>query len=200
MSMLSVCIGLSGCGESTGEKGNASVEDAEHGHGDGHEDHGPETLAEALTSLKGMRDTIRDAFGKNDPDAAHDPLHEIGHVLGSFEDLAAKEKVSDDQAAVIKAQVEILFDAFGAVDKTMHGQEGKSWNEVSKAVDEAMSALEAACSAQPAGNVPGTESAAAPGEPAASANPAGASPAGDTAVEKSQDGTEQDPALGNKSE
>ena len=56
-----------------------------HEHGEGH--HHPETLADALTELTELRDTIRDAFAADDTDKAHDPLHEVGHIIEVVQEL-----------------------------------------------------------------------------------------------------------------
>lgn len=146
----------SGCGESekTGLPDFSKTDMHDHDHEHGHE-HGPESLQDALKELTSLRDTMRDAFAANNQDAAHDPLHEVGHVLEAFPELARKEKVSAENQAAIESAVNTLMDAFGAVDKTMHGQEGSTYSEESEKIDAAMSALKTACT--PAAEAPATE-------------------------------------------
>lgn len=160
-----------------------------HEHGEGH--HHPETLADALTELTELRDTIRDAFAADDTDKAHDPLHEVGHIIEVVQELAEKEKLPEERLAIVKSSTEELFNAFGEVDKTMHGGEGSTYKDVSGKIDAAMVALKAAITgeapaepaAAPAGEAPAADAPAAPaGEaPAADAPaaPAGEAPAAD---------------------
>ena len=139
---FSLLVG-SGCTESstTVDTGNSG----EHAHSHDDHDHGPESIKDAMTELKTMRDTIRDAFAKNDPDGAHGPLHEVGHVLEAIPELAKKEKVSAENQAAIEKDVNSLMDAFGRVDKTMHGQEGSTYSEESATIDATLITLSQAC-------------------------------------------------------
>ena len=56
------------------------------------------------------------------------------------------------------------MDAFGNVDKTMHGQEGSTYAEESATIDTTLTALSAACAVDsaPAADVKGEETPAAP--------------------------------------
>lgn len=160
----------------------ASVAES-HEHGEGH--HHPETLVDALTELTELRDAIRDAFAKDDTDKAHDPLHEVGHIIEVVQELAEKEKLPEDRLAIVKSSTEELFKAFGDVDKTMHGGEGSTYKDVSEKIDAAMVALKAAitgeapaeAAAAPAGDAPAADTQAAPAGDAAPAAPAGDAPA-----------------------
>lgn len=157
-----------------------------HEHGEGH--HHPETLADAMTELTKLRDTIRDAFAADDTDKAHDPLHEVGHIIEVVQELAEKEKLPEDRVAIVKSSTEELFNAFGEVDKTMHGGEGSTYKDVSGKIDAAMVALKAAITGEapadagaPVGAAPADGSAApaadAPAAPAAPEAPADAAAA-----------------------
>lgn len=179
---LVLCLSVfvaSGCSESSNsDTASPAVEHAHNGH-----DHGPESLKDAVAELTSTRDAIRDAFAKNDQDAAHDPLHEVGHVLGAIPELAKKEKVSvKDQNAIEKA-VNDLMDAFGRVDKTMHGQEGSTYSEESATIDAAVEALSQAC---------GLSSAKV--ESAAEVTPAGDAPATETPATETPASVESTPA------
>lgn len=149
---------------------------AEHAH-DEHAHH-PETLTEAVTELTELRDTVRDAFAANDPDKAHDPLHEVGHILETVSDLAKEEKLSDEKLAIVKSSVETLMQSFGEIDKSMHGQEGASYKDVSTKIDDAIKALaelNAPASETPATETPATETPAT--ETPATEAPAAEAPA-----------------------
>lgn len=164
----------SGCSEAP-----PATEPAEHAH-DEHAHHHPETLAEAVAELSELRDTIRDAFAANDPDKAHDPLHEIGHALEAVSELAQEEKLPEDKLAVVTTSVESLMQSFGEIDKSMHGQEGASYKDVADKIEEALKALQqlnAPASDAPAADAPAANAPAADA-PAADA-PAADAPAAD---------------------
>jgi len=157
---------------------------ADHAH-DEHAHHHPETLSEAVTELTELRDTIRDAFAANDPDKAHDPLHEVGHILETVSDLAKEEKLSDEKLAIVKSSVDTLMQSFGEIDKSMHGQEGASYKDVSTKIDDAIKALtelDAPASETPAPDAPASET-PAPDAPKAEAPAAEAPPAEAPAAE-----------------
>lgn len=100
-----------------------------------------ETYPEAVAELEEMNQAIAAAFAANDPDAAHDPLHEVGHVLDELPSLAKKQALSDEALAAIGSAVEKLFNAFGKVDEKFHGGEGATYDEVKADIDAAMDVL-----------------------------------------------------------
>ena len=158
---FSLLVG-SGCSETAKTDPVTTSQNQGHDH-KGH-DHAPESLTDALAELTSLRNTIRDSFAKNDQDAAHGPLHEVGGILEAIPELAKKEKVSADNQAAIETAVNTLMDAFGNVDKTMHGQEGSTYSEESATIDTTLTALSAACAADsaPAADAKGEETPAAP--------------------------------------
>ncbi|MEQ9409127.1 MAG: hypothetical protein RIK87_15435 [Fuerstiella sp.] len=130
---------LAGCAEESTPKTPVLADAHDHEHGDHHH---PETFAEAFEEVTGMRNTIRESFQLQDPEAAHEPLHEVGHLLETMSEMAAKSDLSEDAKALIETNIDVLFDAFGAVDKKMHdGETGKDYSEVSDAVDAALTAI-----------------------------------------------------------
>ena len=80
-------------------------------------------------------------------------------------ELAKKEKVSADNQAAIETAVNSLMEAFGRVDKSMHGQEGSTYTEESATIDAALTTLIAA--SDPAATSPESGVAPASGEPSA---------------------------------
>ena len=149
-SALALTIFICGCQEPDGgvTAPLVMVEDHEgHDHGEaGH----PETLGEALHQLTELRDTVRDAFAKNDSEAAHGPLHDVGHLIDEVAELAEKAGLYEEANAAIVSNCEVLMDSFGAVDKKMHSEdEGSDYSEVSEQIDAALAAIMAA--AGPAG-------------------------------------------------
>ncbi|MFO0999370.1 MAG: hypothetical protein U0936_03460 [Planctomycetaceae bacterium] len=140
--LLSLMVLFAGCNDDVAQQdANAGGGHAEHDHAHGH-GHAPTTSAEGLTELTSLRNTIRDAFAANDMDKAHDPLHEVGDVLLAIPELAKTENVDSEKLASIQKAVDTLMDAFGRVDKTMHGQEGSTYAEESATIDAAVVELE----------------------------------------------------------
>lgn len=136
-------ISVAGCVDEAPPKSPvvASDHDHDHGHEHGGHDH-PESLAEAFSELTELRDTVKEAFANNDTEAAHGPLHDVGHLLEELGELAEAADLSDEAKKQIKTQVDTLFDSFGAVDKKMHDDEGgKDYSDVSDAIDNALKAI-----------------------------------------------------------
>ncbi|MEY2727880.1 MAG: hypothetical protein RLZZ458_3747 [Planctomycetota bacterium] len=146
----------------------------EHEHE--HEHAHAETLAEAITELDELHAAISKAFIAKTPDDAHDPLHDIGEVLNETVELAKAEKLPEDRLATVNTAVTALLDAYGELDKTMHGGEGKTWEEVSGPIDEAIKNLKAAAAGD-AAPAPAPEAAAPAEDKPADAAPAPASDA-----------------------
>ena len=138
--LLSFVTLLAGCTDDVAQR-DAGGGAAEHDHDHGHS-HAPTTSGEGLAELTSLRNTIRDAFAANDMDKAHDPLHEVGDVLMAIPELAKKENADSEKLASIQKAVDTLMDAFGRVDKTMHGQEGSTYSEESATIDAAVLELE----------------------------------------------------------
>jgi len=134
-----LCLGCGDTGQMTASQGNAS---ADHEDDHAHHEH-PKSLDEGLKELVALRDTVRDAFANNDTETAHGPLHDVGHLLEDITGLIEKSGLSDEAVAAAKQDIETLFDSFGAVDKTMHGQEGSTYSEVSAKIDAAIHSLQA---------------------------------------------------------
>jgi hypothetical protein len=130
-----------GCGSGTNnaERPPISIDELES---DGHVDHKhAETYPEAVEELAELNEAIATAFSANDSDAAHDPLHEVGHVLDEMTDLAKKQALSDEAVAEIGAAVVKLFDAFGKVDSLFHDGKGATYDEVKADIDSGMEVL-----------------------------------------------------------
>ena len=98
----------------------------------------PKTFSSVVSELVEMKNVIRDAFAANDPDKAHGPLHEVGHAIGELSGLAAKANLSADQMNSLKSACDTLMDAFGEIDKTFHGGEGKTYDEVASDIHTSM--------------------------------------------------------------
>ncbi len=145
-----------------------------------------------MAELSSLRNTIRDAFAANDMDLAHDPLHKVGAVLLAIRELAKKENADSEKQASIQKAVDTLMDAFGRVDKTMHGQEGSTYAEESATIDAAVLELESLISPSatskpdtatpeaPSTETPEAPSTETPATPSAESTPPAEAPAAAT--------------------
>jgi Spy/CpxP family protein refolding chaperone len=130
-----------GCAPAAPTAAPKSPTQASHGHdhgGHGHE--APKNFAEAVAAAKHMRDEIRDAFAKDDPNAAHDQLHEIGHLLEGLPTFAKSAGLDDAGVATVKEQAEKAFACFEKIDRAMHGK-GKPKYEEGAIIDAALDAI-----------------------------------------------------------
>jgi hypothetical protein len=123
--------------------------DREHGHDHDHEhEHSdrPKSLKAAITKLKSLRDQIGAAMDKNDPDAAHEPLHDVGKLLEAMPELAADTDLPESEWQEIKQEADRLFKAFGDVDSSFHKEDGDhqaAYKAVKSIIDEGVTKLEA---------------------------------------------------------
>lgn len=165
---VTATLTFAGCGKSdvNSERPPVSIDELESNSPSGHKH--AETYPEAVAELEEMNKTIASAFANNDVAAAHDPLHEVGHVLDGLPGLAKKQELGDEAVAAISAAVETLFNAFGKVDEQFHGGEGATYDEVKADVDSSMDVLRKYLPA-PEAAAPAPEAAAPTAENAAPA-------------------------------
>ena len=95
----------------------------------------------SVVKLDDMNQVIKSSMESGDLDKAHGPLHDVGHVLESLSKAAQTEKFSEADMATINAAKDDLFDAFGEIDKTFHGKEGATYDEVANKIGVAMNKL-----------------------------------------------------------
>ena len=151
--MLGSLLLIFGCAELPQSPAAHHDHDQKHDHapdkGPGDHEWHPETFAEAVEEVVRIDQAIRGAFAAKDDDGAHELLHEVGHLLEDVVVLAAKVKMNDEQRKSVRDAVDSLFELYGAVDAAMHGGEGKSYDEVSAQIDEALDKLKNAPAADP---------------------------------------------------
>jgi hypothetical protein len=107
---------------------------------DGH-DH-PETFTEAVSALRSHHDAIRDGFQSGSPEEAHDPLHEVGHVMEGMPKLAADAGMAASDLESLKSCLEQLFEAYGTVDDAMHTGQEPDYEAVAQQLEDNVSAIE----------------------------------------------------------
>ena len=121
--------------------------DTAAGEEDHHDDHHrPESLHVAVAELKHVRDEVKTAMESGSPDAAHEPLHEVGELLEMLPEVAADTDLPREKWEIAKAETNKLFDAFGVIDEAFHtagGDKQAAYSEVAASIDESIAALEA---------------------------------------------------------
>ncbi len=153
-SLTVIPLTMTGCKPtpSTEEKPANSDSHADHDehdhHGHDHGEHGdenhPGTYAEAVKQLEELHAAIRDAFAKSDKDAAHDPLHHVGHLLEDVAGLAEKASLSAEQLTAVKKAKEELFDGYTKIDGMFHGAKEVKYEDLAKDLDTALAVLQGA--------------------------------------------------------
>ena len=103
------------------------------------------TIGDVIGEVKKMVGLIGDGMSKGDQeglDAAHGPLHEIGHKLEALPALLDASDLADEAKTSAKGAVESLMDAFGKIDAKLHGAaDGADYADVKDSIDSALATL-----------------------------------------------------------
>ena len=137
---LLLCLLVIGCTDA----GDQSPAGADHGHGHDH-DHSAEShlpFDSLVTRICHHRDAIKAAFDEGNREEAHDPLHEIGHLIGQLPDSAAETDLAESDWNQVKQASDNLMSAFGKVDEIFHGnEEGLEYSDIQQEVEESIAVL-----------------------------------------------------------
>lgn len=141
---LLLILVISGCSnqdssQSQNNSRSGTTTEVHHDHDHGHIDQF--TFREIAEKLIDMDGQIRNGLASDDEHAAHEPLHEVGHVLENLSNLARNEGLSKDVVEAVEQAKEDLFTAFGNIDKTFHGEEGSTYDEESSVIQSALSVV-----------------------------------------------------------
>lgn len=132
--LCAATAGLVGCAPETAQDTVATDSHSdEHVH--------PETFSAALAMLTKQQEAIAEAFAAGDPEAAHEPLHEVGHTLELLPELAKEAGLDEEALAAVTTATGELFEAFGGLDEVLHGGEDLSYDDVKDKITTAMGAL-----------------------------------------------------------
>lgn len=100
-----------------------------------------QAFAQAVADVAELTRKIRTGFESDDVDAAHGPLHDVGDRLKDVSELAVDSGLSESDQKRAEDSVNAMFEAFADVDKTLHGQEGATWEEVADTIEQALAEL-----------------------------------------------------------
>ena len=101
------------------------------------------SFGQAVGQIEQLAQSIGQSMANGDTEAAHEPLHEIGHLLDELPHLAELEGLAETDQATIQAAADQLMDAYGAIDAGMHGEAGKSYDDVKGDIATALESLDA---------------------------------------------------------
>lgn len=126
-----------------GAAGGSGVVAHDHDHDHGHEH--PKSLLEGYQMLSDLHGRIQAAFENDDPDEAHDELHEVAHILD--DDIPVlidqADSLSDEHKRLLKGVISKLFEEFSKLDDVMHGGPEVDFPEVDSKIQEAMAEMKA---------------------------------------------------------
>ncbi|MEX2114942.1 MAG: hypothetical protein WD845_17245 [Pirellulales bacterium] len=142
-----LCVGCNAPTTEVVEKDGETAAHDDHDHKDHdhaeHDHHHAETYAEAVAELETLRDTLRDSLKAGERDKGDVAVHEFGHVLDSLPKLAATAKLTVEQQADVKKDVEELFEHFEKIDEAFHGDKDQvvPYDEHAEKIDAAIERL-----------------------------------------------------------
>lgn len=134
---LLTCLSLTLLTAAFGCNGDSETDSAAAGSGESP----TAEFVKAVSDVEELSEKIRSGFESGDVDAAHGPLHDVGDRLNDVAKLAAESGLSEADQKVAEESVNTMFEAFGDVDKTLHGGEGATWEEVADKVKESLAKL-----------------------------------------------------------
>jgi len=144
VALLCLVLAIAG-GCNSAEQASGEKDDHGHSHDHDHSD-APKSLHAAIIELRDMWADITTAMDNSDPEAAHDPLHDVGKVLEAMPELAAETDLPESEWNEIKAEADKLFEAFGDIDSAFHKQDADkvaAYESAKSTIDEGVAALEA---------------------------------------------------------
>jgi hypothetical protein len=138
--VLLVCVLGAAC---TPESGRSEA-DSEQTHEHEHSVEGHLPFDSLVAEIREHRDAVKAAFDADKQDDAHDPLHQIGHLIAQLPDAAAETDLAESDWNEVKQASDKLMAAFGKVDALFHGdKDGLKFAEIEQDVQEAIAVLEA---------------------------------------------------------
>ena len=136
---MCLCSVMSGCNDASDSQSG----EADHGHDHDHDHSARLPFGALVGEIAEHSEEIKAAFDGGNKDEAHDPLHEIGHLVQQLPEAAAETDLAEADWNAVKEASEKLMEAFGKVDALFHDDEGGStFAEVEEDVQAAMAVLQ----------------------------------------------------------
>lgn len=111
----------------------------------------PADFPDALTRIKGYRDTIRDEIAAGRPTKAHRALDELDIVLNWLPEIARDSSVPKEQWETVNTTAQQIRELFNKVHTKIDAKQDPDYSSVSKDIDQSIKQLD-----EVAGPVPAT--------------------------------------------
>lgn len=112
----------------------------------------PANFPDALTRIKGYRDTIRDEIAAGRPTKAHRALDELDIVLNWLPEVARDSSVPKEQWETVNTTAQQIRELFNKVHSKIDAKQDPDYSAVSKDIDQSIKQLD-----EVAGTVPATK-------------------------------------------
>lgn len=160
---LAVLVLVSGCGDTNPEPASAPASPAPApqvgGTAPGDPDDvaiteadvkRPTDFADAVTRIKGYRDSIRDEIAAGRPTKAHRALDELDIVLNWLPEIARDGNVPKERWEAVNTTAQQIQELFNKVHSNIDAKKDPDYASVSKDIDEAVGRLAEITASQPA--------------------------------------------------
>ncbi len=107
----------------------------------------PADFPEAVTRVKGYRDTIRDEIAAGRPTKAHRALDELDIVLNWLPEIARDGNVPRDRWEAVNTTAQQVRELFNKVHTNIDAKQNPDYASVSKDIDQAIGRLDEVASA-----------------------------------------------------
>ena len=101
----------------------ADEADHDHDHDHDHELELPKTIEEAISGLKEVGVKVEKALTGGNTEKADDLVHSVGHLIEDLQEKIAAAKLGEKAKAAAKAAADEIYDAYDAIDETLHAAE-----------------------------------------------------------------------------
>ena len=102
----------------------------------------PANYAEAVSQIKGYRDTIRAAIEAGTPSRAHRSLDELDIVLNKLPSIAKDSGIPNDQWETINTAAQELRNSFNELHSAIDAKREPDYKAVAEPIDQAIAKLE----------------------------------------------------------
>ena len=110
----------------------------------------PTDFADAVTRIKGYRDSIRDEIAAGRPTKAHRALDELDIVLNWLPEIARDGNVPKERWEAVNTTAQQIQELFNKVHSNIDARKDPDYASVSKDIDEAVGRLAEITASQPA--------------------------------------------------
>ena len=110
----------------------------------------PTDFADAVTRIKGYRDSIRDEIAAGRPTRAHRALDELDIVLNWLPEIARDGNIPKERWEAVNTTAQQIQELFNKVHSNIDAKKDPDYASVSKDIDEAIGRLAEVTASQPA--------------------------------------------------